>query len=208
MPGVEVSREDVGQTTVFVAMPTTMPPMRYVHLLYAALLEGGFIATAELVLEPTASMLRWLGALCAIPVILLWVVTLLRTAQRGAVRLTVAPEGLLAYGQLFPHDTIRDLALYAPGGRRPLFVAHIAMASSWEHKSELNLVTGTVDVEKEPGRWTKGTARKNGFRLVMHRRGHLPAIVLVRGLTLSGGETLFAGLAAELRKHSRHPRSR
>jgi hypothetical protein len=120
----------------------------------------------------------------------------------------VAPEGLLAYGQVFPHDTIRDLALYAPGGRRPLFVARVGVVSSREHKSELNLATGLVDIEEDRGAQQKGAVKRSGFRLVMHRLGGRPAIVLVRGLTLGGGETLFAGLAAELRKHSRVPNSR
>lgn len=207
MPEVEISREDVGRATVFEAIPATMAPLRYVHLLYAALLVGGLIGVAEMFEEPTATMMRWLAVLCAVPVILMWGLTLVEAARRRAVRLIVTPEGLGAYGRVYPHETIRDLALYAPGNGKPLFVARIAPVTPEQHKAELELVTGSVGVElgalksKEAG--AKGHRRASGFRLVMHRRHHRPAIVLVRGLTLSGGETLFAALAAELRKHSR-----
>ncbi|MBP2311123.1 hypothetical protein [Azospirillum soli] len=209
MPEVEISREDTGRATVFEAIPATMPPLRYIHLLYAALMVGGFVLAADLFEEPTATMIRWLAALCVVPVLLLWVLTLWEAARRRAVRLAVTPEGLLSHGHVYPHETIRDLALYAPGKGRPLFVARIAPVTPQQHKAELELVTGEVGVDldalrpKGKDKGARGRSRASGFRLVMHRRDHRPAIVLVRGLTLSGGETLFAALAAELRKHSR-----
>jgi len=210
MPEVEISREDTGRATVFEAVPATMPPLRYVHLLYAAVLVGGLVGVAEMFEEPTATMMRWLAALCAVPVILLWGLTLVEAARRRAIRLIVSPEGLGAYGRVYPHETIRDLALYAPGNGKPLFVARIAPITPQQHKAELELVTGAVGVgmdmlkpKKAKGKSAKEHRRASGFRLVMHRRDHRPAVVLVRGLTLSGGETLFAALAAELRKHSR-----
>lgn len=214
MPEVEISREDTGRATVFEAIPVTMAPLRYIHLLYAALMVGGFVLAADLFDEPTATMIRWLAALCVVPVLLLWGLTLWEAARRRAVHLAVTPEGLLAQGHLYPHETIRDLALYAPGNGRPLFVSRIAPITPQQHKAELELVTGAVGVDmdalKPKGKGAKGKegdaksrGRASGFRLVMHRRDRRPAIVLVRGLTLSGGETLFAALAAELRKHSR-----
>lgn len=205
MPEVEITREDTGRATVFEAIPATMPPLRYIHLLYAALMVGGFVVASDLFEEPAATTVRWLAALCVVPVLLLWVLTLWEAARRRAVRLAVTPEGLLSHGNLHPHETIRDLALYAPGKGRPLFVARIAPVTAKQHKAELELVTGEVRVDmdalKPKDRGAKG--RASGFRLVMHRRDHRPAIVLVRGLTLSAGETLLAALAAELRKHSR-----
>ena len=201
MPEVEISREDTGQTVVFEASPSSVPPQRYAHLLYAAILLAGFVVVAELTLEPTASMLRWLGMLCAVPLLLMWVITLLRAARRSAVRLVVAPEGLTAHGQLIPHHTIRGVALYPPQGKRPLFVARVQTMTQQQHEKELALATGDVDAEE--GRPGKGRRRRSGYRLLLLRRHHLPALVLVRGLTLSGGETLMAGLAAELRRHSR-----
>lgn len=201
MPEVEISREDTGQAAVFEASPSSVPPQRYAHLLYAAILLAGFVVVAELMLEPTASMMRWLGMLCAVPLLLMWVITLLRAARRSAVRLVVAPEGLTAHGQLIPHNTIRGVALYPPQGKRPLFVARVQTTTQQQHEKELALAGGDVDTEEDkPG---KGRRRRAGYRLLLLRRNHLPALVLVRGLTLSGGETLMAGLAAELRRHSR-----
>ena len=202
MSEVEISREDTGQTVVFEASPSSVPPQRYAHLLYAALLLAGFVVVAELTLEPTASMLRWLGVLCAVPLLLMWVITLLRAARRSAVRLVVAPDGLTAHGQLIPHGMIRGVALYAPQGKRPLFVARVQTMTQQQHEKELALAGGDVDAAEEtrPGR---GRRPRAGYRLLLLRRNHLPALVLVRGLTLSGGETLMAGLAAELRRHSR-----
>ncbi|WP_448206704.1 hypothetical protein [Azospirillum sp. sgz302134] len=205
MPEVEVSREDVGQVTVFEAFPSTTPPMRYLPLMYAALLEAGLIGVSELMMEPAGTMLRWLAFLCAVPLILLWLVSLLRAARRGAVRLTVEPEGLRAYGHIYPHKTIRDIALYPPGQRRPLFVSRIDRANSRQHQAELDLVTGNVAVEGAGGKRSRSQRNLHGFRLVLHRHGQRPPVILVHGLTLSGGETLFAGLAAELRKHSPTP---
>ncbi|WP_188262620.1 hypothetical protein [Azospirillum tabaci] len=202
MPEVEISREDKGQATVFEASPSSVPPQRYAHLLYAALLLAGFVVVAELTLEPTASMLRWLGVLCAVPLLLMWVITLLRAARRSAVRLVVAPEGLTAHGQLVPHNTIRGVALYPPQGKRPLFVARIQTMTLQQHQKELALAGGEVDAE-EDGKPGRGRRRRAGYRLLLLRRNNLPALILVRGLTLSGGETLMAGLAAELRRHSR-----
>ncbi|MDQ2104142.1 hypothetical protein [Azospirillum isscasi] len=201
MPEVEISREDTGQAAVFEASPSSVPPQRYAHLLYAALLLAGFVVVAELTLEPTASMLRWLGMLCAVPLLLMWVITLLRAARRSAVRLVVAPDGLTTHGQLIPHNTIRAVALYPPQGKRPLFVARIQTMTVQQHEKELALAGGEVDVEEEGAQ--RGRQRRAGYRLLLLRRNHLPALVLVRGLTLSGGETLMAGLAAELRRYSR-----
>lgn len=201
MPEVEISREDTGQAAVFEASPSSVPPQRFAHLLYAAILLAGFVVVAELTLEPAASMLRWLGMLCAVPLLLMWVITLLRAARRSAVRLVVAPEGLTAHGQLIPHNTIRGVALYPPQGKRPLFVARIQTMTPQQHERELALAGGDVDMEEEkPGR---GRRPRAGYRLLLLRRNHQPALILVRGLTLSGGETLMAGLAAELRRHSR-----
>lgn len=202
MAGVEVSREEDGPATVFEAMTARDSPVRASVLLYAVLLEASFVGAAELTAEPTATMLRWLAVMGAIPLILLWAVVLVRLVGRGAVRLTVTPEGLQAYGHLYPHRAIRDLALYAPGSARPLFVTRIGPVTSRQHLEELELAGGMVDPEALSGGKGKGPRKKRGFRLVMHRRNRLPSIVLVHGLTLAGGETLLAGLAAELRKHS------
>ncbi|MBB3263548.1 hypothetical protein FHW79_001144 [Azospirillum sp. OGB3] len=201
MPEVEISREDTGQAAVFEASPSSVPPQRFAHLLYAAILLAGFVVVAELTLEPAASMLRWLGMLCAVPLLLMWVITLLRAARRSAVRLVVAPEGLTAHGQLIPHNTIRGVALYPPQGKRPLFVARIQTMTPQQHERELALAGGDVDMEEEKP--VRGRRPRAGYRLLLLRRNHQPALILVRGLTLSGGETLMAGLAAELRRHSR-----
>lgn len=203
MPDVEVSREDGARATVFEAIPGTVPPVRYVHLVYTALMVVGIVALAETMGEPTATMLLWLAGICAMPVLVLWGVTLLEAARRRAVRIAVTSDGLLLGGNLYPHETIRDLALYAPSAKRPLFIAHIAPVTPEQHRAELELVTGAVGVEDEGGKPKTRRRSAHGYRLVMHRRQRQPAIVLVRGLTLSGGETIFAALAAELRKHSR-----
>lgn len=207
MAGIEVSREEVGSDTVFEAMTERESPVRASVLLYAVLLEASFVGAAELSSEPIATMLRWLAAMGGIPLILLWAVVLVRLVGRGTVRLAVTGEGLKAYGTTYPHKAIRDLALYAPGGSRPLFVARIEPVSSRQHQAELELAGGAIGADaipSGPGRRGpgKGPPPKRGYRLVMHRRNRQPAIVLVHGLTLAGGETLLAGLAAELRKHS------
>lgn len=200
MAGVEVSREEVGADTVFEAMTDRESPVRASVLLYAVLLEACFVGAAELTAEPTATMLRWLAAMGAIPLILLWAVVLVRLIGRGAVRLTVTAEGLKAYGHVYPHKTIRDLALYAPGSPRPLFVTRVEPVTSRQHQAEMELAGGAVALDAAG--FGKRPKKVLGYRLVMHRRNHQPAIVLVHGLTLAGGETLLAGLAAELRKHS------
>lgn len=204
MAGVEVSREEVGADTVFEAMTDRESPVRPNVLLYAVLLEASFVGAAELTAEPTATMLRWLAVMGAIPLILLWAVVLVRLIGRGAVRLTVTAEGLKAYGHVYPHRTIRDLALYGPGSPRPLFVARVEPVTSRQHLAELELAGGAVALDAAAAAAGPGKRPKRilGYRLVMHRRNHLPAIVLVHGMTLAGGETLLAGLAAELRKHS------
>ncbi len=211
MPEVEISREDTDRATVFHAYPVTVAPMRTSHLVGAALMVVALAAGAELFEEPIATLLRWLSVLCAVSVLLLWGVTLVEAVRRRAVRLAVTPEGLAVHGQLYPHETIRDVALYGLGRRRPLFVARIAPVSAAQHRAEMELVTGEVEVAEaaaaaKVARAVKARTGREpaaGIRLVLHRRDHRPAIVLVRGLTLSGGETLFAALAAELRKHGR-----
>ncbi|MBP2228096.1 hypothetical protein [Azospirillum agricola] len=202
-PPVEVSREETAGGAVFVATPATSPRIRTRYLLIAGLLATGFIAGAGLAPDYIANMLQWLAVFCAAPVLLLWVVMLTEAVRRRAVRLGVTRVGLTVDGgRIYPHETIRDLTLYPLVGGRPLFVAWIEPGREHGHKAELALVTGGVapnDAVKEALRAAGG----RGVRLVMHRRDGRPAIVLVRGLTLSSGETLLAALAAELRAHSR-----
>lgn len=202
-PPVEVAREETGSGVVFVATPAISPRMRTRYLLVAGLLATGFIAGAGLAPDYIAKMLQWLAVFCAAPVLLLWVVMLTEEVRRRAVRLGVTPAGLTVDGRrVYPHESIRDLTLYPSVGGRPLFVAWIDPSHEYGHKAELALVTGAVapnDAVKAAMRAAGG----RGIRLVMHRRGGRRAIVLVRGLTLSSGETLLAALAAELRAHSR-----
>ena len=202
-PSLEITREDGAAGAVFVARPVLPPVIRTRYLLIAGLLATGFVAGAGLAPEQLSDMLQWLAVFCAVPVLLLWVVTLTETVQRRAVRLGVTARGLTVDGaRIHPHETIRDLALYPMVGGKPLFVAWIDPAHDYGHKAELKLVAGDVAPNDAVKAELKAAGSRN-VRLVMHRRGGHKAIVLVRGLTLSGGQTLLAALAAELRAHSR-----
>ena len=202
-PSLEITREDGVAGAVFVARPVLTPVIRTRYLLIAGLLATGFIAGAGLAPEQLSDMLQWIAIFCAVPVLLLWVVTLTETVQRRAVRLGVTARGLTVDGaRIHPHETIRDLALYPMVGDKPLFVAWIDPAHDYGHKAELKLVAGDVPPNEAVKAELRAASSRN-VRLVMHRRGGHKAIVLVRGLTLSGGQTLLAALAAELRAHSR-----
>ncbi|MBK1840936.1 hypothetical protein JHL17_26395 [Azospirillum sp. YIM B02556] len=202
-PSLEITREDGAAGPVFVATPVLTPMIRTRYLLVAGLLATGFIAGAGLAPDELAGMLQWLAVFCAVPVLLLWVVMLTETVQRRAVRLGVTTRGLTVDGaRIHPHETIRDLALYPMVGGKPLFVAWIDPARDYRHKAEMTLVVGNVAPNDAVKAELKAAGSRN-VRLVMHRRGGHTAIVLVRGLTLSGGQTLLAALAAELRARSR-----
>lgn len=202
-PSLEITREDGAAGAVFVATPVLTPVIRTRYLLIAGLLATGFIAGAGLAPEELAGMLQWLAVFCAVPVLLLWVVMLTETVQCRAVRLGVTARGLTVDGsRIHPHESIRDLALYPMVGGKPLFVAWIDPAHDYGHKAEMTLVAGNVAPNDAVKAELKAAGSRN-VRLVMHRRGGHKAIVLVRGLTLSGGQTLLAALAAELRAHSR-----
>lgn len=200
---VEVIREESASGTVFVATPGIHPRIRTRHLLAAGLVAVGLIVAAGLVPgDHVARMLRWLAALCVVPVLVLWVVLLTETVRRRAVRLGVTKAGLTVDGsRIYRHETIRDLTLYPMIGGRPLFVVWIEPSRAYGHKAEMELVAGGVapDAVKAALREAGGS----GVRLVLHRRDGQKGIVLVRGLSLSSGESLLAALAAELRPHSR-----
>ncbi|PWC33472.1 hypothetical protein [Azospirillum sp. TSO35-2] len=202
-PTIEITREDGANGAVFLATPALTPMIRTRYLLVAGLLATGFIAGAGLAPDGIAGMLQWLAVFCAVPVLLLWVVMLTETVQRRAVRLGVTPRGLTVDGsRIHPHETIRDLALYPMVGGKPLFVAWIDPAHDYGHMAEMKLVGGDVAPNDKVKAELKAAGSRN-VRLVMHRRGGHTGIVLVRGLSLSGGQTLLAALAAELRAHSR-----
>ncbi|BAI71185.1 hypothetical protein AZL_005470 [Azospirillum sp. B510] len=202
-PSLEITREDGVAGAVFVARPVMIPTIRTRYLLVAGLLATGFIAGAGLAPDQLSSMLQWLAVFCAVPVLLLWVVMLTDTVRRRAVRLGVTERGLTVDGaRIHPHETIRDLALYPMVGGKPLFVAWIDPTRDYGHKAEMKLVTGSVAPNDAVKAELKAAGSRN-VRLVMHRRGGRRAIVLVRGLSLSGGQTLLASLAAELRAHGR-----
>lgn len=202
-PALEITREDAATGVVFVATPSFSPRMRTRYLLIAGLLAIGFIAGAGLAPDYIATMLQWLAVFCAVPVLLLWAVTLSETVRRRAVRLGVTPVGLSVDGNhVYPHETIRDLALYPLVGGHPLFFAWIDPEHSYGHKAEMALAGGQV-LANDAVKAAMRAARSSTVRLVMHRRGGKRAIVLVRGLSLSAGETLLAALSAELRAHSR-----
>lgn len=200
MGSVEVTREDTRSGPVFVATPATPPPIRIRALLIAGVFAVLLIIGAGFAPDSVAGMLRWLAALCTVPVLVLWAVMLTETVRRRGVRLAVTPVGLTVNGRaVIPHDAIRDLALYPMVGRKPLFVAKVAHDEIYGHKAELALAGGEVPVGGE----TMGHNPRHRVRLVMRRRNHLPPLVLVRGLTVSGGETLLAALAAELRPYGK-----
>lgn len=202
-PSLEIKRDDSAGGTVFIATPVLTPMIRTRYLLIAGLLATGFIAGAGLAPEEIGGMLQWLAVFCAVPVLLMWVVTLTETVQRRAVRLGVTDRGLTVDGaRIHPHETIRDLALYPMVGGRPLFVAWIDPSHEYGHRAEMTLVAGNVAPNDAVKAELKAAGSRN-VRLVMHRRGGQKAIVLVRGLTLSAGQTLLASLAAELRARSR-----
>ncbi|ALG69842.1 membrane protein [Azospirillum thiophilum] len=202
-PSLEIKRDDSAGGTVFVATPVLTPMIRTRYLLIAGLLATGFIAGAGLAPEEIGGMLQWLAVFCAVPVLLLWVVTLTETVQRRAVRLGVTDRGLTVDGaRIHPHETIRDLALYPMVGGKPLFVAWIDPSHDYGHRAEMALVAGNVAPNDAVKAELKAAGSRN-VRLVMHRRGGHNAIVLVRGLTLPAGQTLLASLAAELRARSR-----
>lgn len=200
---LEITREDGAMGAVFVATPAVSPRIRTRYLLMAGLLAIGFIAGAGLAPDYIATMLQWLAAFCAVPVLLLWVVMLTETVRRRAVRLGVTPAGLTVDGsRIYPHEVIRDLALYPLVGGRPLFFAWIEPEHAYGHKAEMALAGGQV-IANDAVKAAMKAARSRTVRLVMHRRGGRRGIVLVRGLSLSSGETLLASLSAELRARSR-----
>jgi len=201
-PPVEVTREDSASGAVFVATPGIGPRIRTRYLLIAGLLAAALIGGAGLAPDHIARMLQWLAALCAVPVMVLWVVMLSETVRRRAVRLGVTTAGLTVDGaRIYRHENIRDLTLYPMRGGRPLFVAWIDPSRDYGHKTELELVGGGVAPDAVKAAMREAGTR--GVRLVLHRRDGRKAIVLVRGLSLSSGEGLLAALAAELRPHSR-----
>ncbi|WP_245986560.1 hypothetical protein [Azospirillum thermophilum] len=201
MQPVEITREESTSGPVFIATPAKAPPIRTRALLIAGAISIMLIGLAGLAPEPHAGLLRWLAALCTLPVLLMWVVALVRTVRSHGVRLAVTPVGLTVNGRMiYPHKTIRDLVLMPMTSRKPLFIAHVSPDADYGHRAELDLVTGAVPVEG-PEELKRAAARP--VRLVMRRKGKQPAIVLVRGLSLSAGETLLAALAAELRPHAR-----
>ncbi len=202
-PPVEIAREEAAGGAVFMAMPASSPLIRTRYLLITGLLAAGFIAGAGLAPDYIANMLQWLAVFCAVPILLLWVVMLSETVRRRAVRLGVTKAGLTVDGaRVYPHDTIRDLTLYAGIGKKPLFIAWIEPNRDYGHKAELALVSGGV-APNDAVKAAMKAAGERGVRLVLHRRAGRRGIVLVSGLTLSGGEILLAALAAELRAHSR-----
>lgn len=201
-PPVEIAREDSTAGAVFVATPATSPAIRTRYLLIAGLLATGFIAGAGLAPDYIANMLQWLAVFCAVPILLLWVVMLSETVRRRAVRLGVTPAGLMVDGaRVYRHETIRDVTLYPSVGGKPLYIAWIDPSREYGHKAELALVGGGV--ANDTVKAALKAAGGRGVRLVLHRRDGRRGIILVRGLTLSSGETLLAALAAELRAHSR-----
>ncbi len=200
---VEIVRADSGSGAVFVATPAVSPRIRTRHLLVVGLLAVGLIVGAGFAPDSIARMLQWLAALCAAPVLLLWVMMLNETVRRRGVRLGVTPAGLTVDGRrIYRHETIRDLTLYPIVGTRPLFVAWIEPDRAYGHETELALAAGAV-APTDAVKAELSAVRGRGVRLVMHRRDGRRGIVLVRGLTLSSGQSLLASLAAELRAHSR-----
>lgn len=198
MQPVEITREDTRSGPVFIASPAAAAPIRIRALLIAGVFAVVLIIGAGFAPDAYVGMLRWLAALCTVPVLLLWVVMLTETVRRRGVRLAVTPVGLTVNGRaVYPHDIIRDLVLFPQFGKKPLFVARVARDSDYGHLAELELASGIVPVEPQ------AAAKARTVRLVMRRRHHQRPIVLVQGLSLSAGETLLASLAAELRPHSR-----
>lgn len=204
VPEVEVVRETLPHGTMFQAFPSWVPPVRFTPMVATAIMILSFILIAELFEGRTASMLRMLAGLCAVPVLALWVATLLQAGRRRKVELLITPTGIHVQGTLYPHGTIAKLTLNGAGIRKPLVTAGFVRESrekqEEQHQTEMDLVTGSLPLEEQHD---APRARNNGgYRVVMHRRSDLPAIVLVRGMSLSGGQTLFAGVASELRKHN------
>ena len=202
VPEVEVVRETLPQGTVFQAFPSWVAPVRFTPMVATAIMVISFILVAELFEDRTASMLRALAGLCAVPVLALWVVTLLQASRRRKVEITISPTGISVLGNLYPHGTISGLTLNGAAIRRPLVSASFTREArerhEEQHQREMELVTGSLPLEEVHD--AERAQRYGGYRVVMHRRSDLPAIVLVRGMSLSGSQTLFAGLASELRK--------
>ncbi|WP_199720834.1 hypothetical protein [Azospirillum cavernae] len=137
---------DSATGAVFVATPAVSPRIRTRYLLMAGLLAIGFIAGAGLAPDYIATMLQWLAVFCAVPVLLLWVVMLTETVRRRAVRLGVTPAGLTVDGsRIYPHEVIRDLALYPLVGGRPLFFSPGSSRSTPMATSRTGLASGQVN---------------------------------------------------------------